>query len=272
MSTLADLQLRQLLDVFATATPSPGGGSVAALAAANAAALVERCATASPGPEFARARARARALRDELLALADRDASVLASLAASHGAERKAAAFDASGPPALMRVAAEEIAGLAAALEHHGAIAYRGEASCARVLATAAASMAQAIVELNCTIRPAGASTSPDAAPSPVVDLDLPSRGRGPQWGMQSIELNATLLAWPAGAGVAEHRNSERDVLVVVLDGSATLTLEGVEHEIGAHELVLLPRDATRALRAGDGGVRYLSIHLRRAPLVPRSR
>lgn len=107
---------------------------------------------------------------------------------------------------------------------------------------------------------------------SPVVDLALPTRGRGPQWGMRSIDLNATLLAWPAGAGFAEHRNRERDVLVVVLEGSAELTLDGLTHVIGPHELMLLPRESARALTAGSVGVRYLSIHLRREPLLPRSR
>jgi quercetin dioxygenase-like cupin family protein len=88
---------------------------------------------------------------------------------------------------------------------------------------------------------------------------------------MQSPELNATLLGWPAGAGVPEHRNTERDVLVVVLDGSAELVLDGIEHRLRAHQLVLLPRGSSRALTAGPLGVRYLSIHLRREPMLPRA-
>ena len=36
---------------------------------------------------------------------------------------------------------------------------------------------------------------------------------------MQSEELNATLLAWSPGHEIAEHVNSERDVLMVVLEG-----------------------------------------------------
>lgn len=108
--------------------------------------------------------------------------------------------------------------------------------------------------------------------PDTVVDLALPARGRGPQWGMQSLELNATLLAWPEGAGFGAHRNDERDVLMVVLEGSAKLTLDGVRHVLGDHELVLLPRGSDRALTAGPDGVRYLSIHLRRGPLQPRAR
>jgi hypothetical protein len=80
-----------------------------------------------------------------------------------------------------------------------------------------------------------------------VVDLARAARGRGPQWGMQSTDLNATLLEWPAGAGFREHRNDERDVLV------------------------LLPRGSAGSLTAGPIGARYLSIHTRREPLRPES-
>jgi hemerythrin-like domain-containing protein/mannose-6-phosphate isomerase-like protein (cupin superfamily) len=105
-----------------------------------------------------------------------------------------------------------------------------------------------------------------------VVDLALPARGRGPQWGMQSLELNATLLAWPAGAGVGAHRNDERDVLLIVLEGTAELTLDGQHHALSDHELVLLPRGSERAFVAGASGARMLSVHLRREPMHPRSR
>ena len=39
--------------------------------------------------------------------------------------------------------------------------------------------------------------------------------------------LNATLLSWNAGEGVAEHANAEIDVIVVVLAGSASVTIDG---------------------------------------------
>jgi hypothetical protein len=46
------------------------------------------------------------------------------------------------------------------------------------------------------------------------------SETEGPIWGAESQDLNATLLTWRAGSGSPEHVNAERDVLVVVLDGS----------------------------------------------------
>ena len=102
---------------------------------------------------------------------------------------------------------------------------------------------------------------------SPVVDLARPA-GSGPLWGTETEELNATLLAWPAGKGPAEHVNSERDVIVVVLSGQATVTLDGEPHAVGAEEALVLEKNRSRSITAGPEGVRYLSIHRRRAPLT----
>jgi quercetin dioxygenase-like cupin family protein len=105
-----------------------------------------------------------------------------------------------------------------------------------------------------------------------VVDLAGRRGANGPGFGLQSEDLNATLLEWSAGRGVAEHRNDECDVLVVVLDGDATLVVDGVAHALARHHLVLVPKGSVRGLTAGPDGVRYLSIHRRRAPLMPTFR
>ncbi len=107
---------------------------------------------------------------------------------------------------------------------------------------------------------------------SAPVDLAAAPGGAGPLWGMQSDELNATLLAWPPGGGVAEHVNDHLEVLLVILGGSARVTLDGAEHELATGNLLLLPRGCTRAITAGGDGVRYLSVHRRRGPLLPAAR
>jgi mannose-6-phosphate isomerase-like protein (cupin superfamily) len=91
----------------------------------------------------------------------------------------------------------------------------------------------------------------------------MPSAG-GPVWGAASADLNATLLEWPAGRGPAEHVNEERDVLYVVLDGSATLTVDGEPKELGAGDATIVDKGASRELVAGRAGVRYLTAHVRR--------
>jgi mannose-6-phosphate isomerase-like protein (cupin superfamily) len=89
----------------------------------------------------------------------------------------------------------------------------------------------------------------------------------GPVWGAASADLNATVLEWPAGQGPAEHVNEERDVLYVVLTGSATLTVDGDARELGAGQATIVDKGARRALVAGAGGVRYLTAHVRRGGL-----
>ena len=90
---------------------------------------------------------------------------------------------------------------------------------------------------------------------------------RGPVWGAASADLNATLLEWPAGDGPAEHVNEQRDVLYVVLAGSALLAVDGEASELGAGEATIVDKGARRALVAGPEGVRYLTAHIRRGGL-----
>ena len=99
-----------------------------------------------------------------------------------------------------------------------------------------------------------------------VVHL-LERQGRVPVWGTESDDLNATLLAWPAGEANPEHVNAERDVLLVVLAGSGSLEVDGAAHELGAGDVVVVPKGASRRLAAGPDGIRYLSVHRRRGGL-----
>ena len=104
------------------------------------------------------------------------------------------------------------------------------------------------------------------AAEAPAVDLLRPA-GTGPLWGTATEDLNATLLAWPAGGGPDEHVNAERDVLLVVLEGDAVVTLDGEPHSVRAGEALVLEKGRARSIAAGPEGVRYLSVHRRRPPL-----
>ena len=94
--------------------------------------------------------------------------------------------------------------------------------------------------------------------------------GGGPVWGDASDDLNATLLEWSAGAGPPDHVNDERDVLVFVVDGSAKLAVEGEERQLVPGEAVIVPKSTRRRITAGRGGVRYLSVHIKRPPLQIR--
>jgi quercetin dioxygenase-like cupin family protein len=89
----------------------------------------------------------------------------------------------------------------------------------------------------------------------------------GPVWGTESEELNATLLYWRAGEGPTEHVNDERDVLVVVLAGSAIVSTGEDERELAVGETTIIAKGRRRKISAGRDGVRYLSVHRRRPPL-----
>jgi quercetin dioxygenase-like cupin family protein len=91
--------------------------------------------------------------------------------------------------------------------------------------------------------------------------------GRGPIWGAESEDLNATLLTWSAGEGPPEHVNDERDVLICVLDGAATIAVDGKEQELSAGETSIVEKGTRRRITAGPRGARYLSVHLRRPRL-----
>jgi len=102
--------------------------------------------------------------------------------------------------------------------------------------------------------------------------LDLSSgEGKGPLWGLASEDLNATLLAWPRGGGVSEQVNEERDVLLIVVARSCWVWLDGVRHYASPRQAVLVEKGRGHRLLAGEDGVRYLSVHVRRPPLQIRA-
>jgi hypothetical protein len=85
---------------------------------------------------------------------------------------------------------------------------------------------------------------------------------RGPVWGTESAELNATILEWPAGDGPGETV-SQLDVVYAVLAGSILLNGE----ELHAGEARIVAQGESRTVVAGPEGVRYLTAHRRRGPL-----
>jgi quercetin dioxygenase-like cupin family protein len=100
-------------------------------------------------------------------------------------------------------------------------------------------------------------------------DVEAATPEKSPDAGEELVseELNVTPLSWKAGSGPPEHVNEERDVLVVVLDGSATLSIDGEERELVRGETAVVAKGGRRKITAGRDGVRYLSIHRRRPPL-----
>ncbi len=109
--------------------------------------------------------------------------------------------------------------------------------------------------------------TQEEAAATREPVEPLSQEGTGLLWATESEDLNATLLAWPPGAGPSEHTNRERDILLVVLAGSATVTVNGDAQPVEAGQAITVGKGSARRIAAGPEGVRYLSVHIRRGPL-----
>ena len=111
-----------------------------------------------------------------------------------------------------------------------------------------------------------------DADEEPVVDLV--ARGSsavapGAAWTYQSDDLNANLLVFPAGDGVAEHVNAEVDVLLVGVAGAGIVGLNGDRFVLRAGSALVVPKGARRGTRAVSERFAYLTCHRRRGGLLP---
>jgi uncharacterized cupin superfamily protein len=102
-------------------------------------------------------------------------------------------------------------------------------------------------------------------------DLSV-SLAEGPLSGVASEDLNATVVTWRSDRGTPDHVNDERDVLVVLIEGSATIRIDDVQHAVRAPAAVIIPKRSLRRITAGDDGVRYLSAHVVRPPLQINSK
>jgi quercetin dioxygenase-like cupin family protein len=80
-------------------------------------------------------------------------------------------------------------------------------------------------------------------------------------------DLDANLVKLGPGGAMAAHRNAEVDVLVVVIAGEGTVSIDGHDIEVSQHHLVRIPKGTLRRVTAGATGLVYLSVHRARAGL-----
>lgn len=100
------------------------------------------------------------------------------------------------------------------------------------------------------------------------VPIDLTAGdGTAVLWGLATDDLNVNLVAWGPDGGVDTHVNVTRDVLVVVVAGTVAVTVDASTAIVGAGECIVIPKGATRSIRATGGDARYLTVHRRNPPM-----
>ncbi|GAA5154922.1 hypothetical protein GCM10025768_26960 [Microbacterium pseudoresistens] len=99
------------------------------------------------------------------------------------------------------------------------------------------------------------------------ADLDPSSAGSVWQLTPARRDLDANIIALPAGDAIDTHDGPGLDVLFVVLSGSGTLGTETGEIALAPGAVVWLPPRSQRRIDAGAEGLRYLTVHHRKPTL-----
>ncbi len=107
--------------------------------------------------------------------------------------------------------------------------------------------------------------------------VDLPALARaglvpGPAWTHQGNDLNVNLLVFAAGDGVPTHVNTEVDVLIVGIEGTGILEIDGQPQTCSAGKVLIIPKGVSRSTLATSDHFAYLTCHRRRAGLWPTVR
>jgi formiminotetrahydrofolate cyclodeaminase len=139
----AELSIEQFAEAVAERTPAPASGSTLAVSAALAAALVELTARFSDDQD---ATDEATTLRTRLLELADEDAAAYAEFMRTKSDEARDRTI---AVPHEIGERAGAVARIAERLERDGNRNLLGDASSARLIASAAERAAARLVELN---------------------------------------------------------------------------------------------------------------------------
>ena len=107
----------------------------------------------------------------------------------------------------------------------------------------------------------------------PALDIEVADLARipgtgGVVWSAGPAGCHVNLVVLEPGRSIAAHRNDVVDVQVVVVAGPGTAHVADEVVPLAAMTTLTIPRGATRRLDAGDGGMRYLTIHAERSPLT----
>ena len=103
-----------------------------------------------------------------------------------------------------------------------------------------------------------------------TVDLDAVDRtgADGVVWALGDGDVNVNVVTLGAGGTIASHVNAEVDVVITVVGGDGVVEVDDEHVDVRPHHLLRVPRGARRAVRAGDAGIVYTTVHRARARLT----
>jgi quercetin dioxygenase-like cupin family protein len=107
-----------------------------------------------------------------------------------------------------------------------------------------------------------------------VVDLPAIARAadRRLAWSGASDDLHLNLVVLTPGDAIDEHVNAEVDVLLVGIEGTGIVELDGDRQMLGPGQAIVIPKGARRAIAGTGERFAYLSCHRRRGGLKPTRR
>jgi quercetin dioxygenase-like cupin family protein len=89
---------------------------------------------------------------------------------------------------------------------------------------------------------------------------------------LASDDLNVNMLRFTGEEGIEEHVNPEVDVLLVVLDGEGSVTVDGFGALLAAGQAVIIPKGTVRSIRCAGASFAYLTCHGQRRGMMPAVR
>ena len=107
--------------------------------------------------------------------------------------------------------------------------------------------------------------------PGPVDLPRLVSRARGQRiaWTATSQDLNVNLIILERDERIEAHRNDEVDVLMIGIEGSGKIIIDGAASRVTPDTAIIVPRGSTRSVTVLRPPFAYLTCHRQRREIWP---